>query len=579
MKKSITFILIMLFGIIPVLKSQVLEDSLRNLIDKSSGTEKIETRISLAQSLIFSDTQEADKVIGLAIEESQSAGYKKGEARALMVQGTLLNELGDFYAAEKVLLQTIDLATTGEWKDILCKTQLSLGTSYIRMGKYTRAAELHFEGVRLSKEINDVDMELTHLMNLGILKLQLGLLDEADEYLQGALQMSITRNDLFRQGQLYGNLGYLEYLSQNIGNSKAYHIQSLDIFLQLGDKVQAANAYNNLGYAHNLLGENDMALDQYQKALELHEELGDKAGIARVILNKARLERSKGNLRVALRLTEEALETSTNLGFNSTRMQLLFFQYEVHQLLSEFKSSLEAYKKYVQVKDSMTEQTNRAKIAGLTAQYNFEKVTNEAEISAKESAIVQLKLRQRNQLYTAIGGVLAVLALILLWNRSLLKGRLNQVKKESELRSKEHQLERQRLMLFAEKLAVKNESLENPTQEEMQVPVNNGDDHPNLEILEKLSISLVDEKDWKKFNIYFDAVYPDFYNKVATSTRVKLNLNEKRLSALIKLELTNKEIAAILNISRSSVVKAKYRLRQNMGMEETKELEDLLVNI
>lgn len=579
MNIRLVFCFSLLLGSTLILCSQSRLDSLENRVETSVGSEKVEARVLLAKALLYTQPNKAVLEIKTALDDARAGGFEQEEASAMIVYGALLNELGQFYKAEETLQKAIALAEENGWKSILCTSQLSLGTSYIRIGNYTKAAEAHFEGMGLAREINDSDLELTHLMNLGVLKIQLGLLDEANQFLNEALETSIAGNDLFRQGQIYGNLGYLEYMRQNIGNSKDYHQKSLDLFLAIGDKLQAANSHNNLGFAYGLLNQFDLAESQYQKALEIYEELGDTAGTARVLINEARLEKSKGNLSEAINLSKVALETSANLGFNSALLQLYQFQFEVYEEMSQFKNSLNAFKHYSQVKDSITIRTNNARIADLTAKYDFEKLAREAEIKQQESEIQELKLRQRNQLLIGTGLFLFLLTIVLLWNRSVLKGKLSLSRKEIDLRSKEHELEKHKLVRFAEELAVKNETLETQAERDKSAVSSDRNEHEQIDILEKLSSSLVDEKDWKKFNIYFDALYPDFYESIKERSKKKLTLNEKRLAALIKLELTNKEIGSILNISRNSVVKAKYRFRQHLGLKETKEMEDLIVSL
>jgi len=76
----------------------------------------------------------------------------------------------------------------------------------------------------------------------------------------------------------------------------------------------------------------------------------------------------------------------------------------------------------------------------------------------------------------------------------------------------------------------------------------------------------------------FEAAYPKFIQsfkeKVPEATH-----NHQRLAALMKIQLSNKEIASIFNISRDSVVRSKYRLRQKMGLETNQEMEDYLKKI
>lgn len=76
----------------------------------------------------------------------------------------------------------------------------------------------------------------------------------------------------------------------------------------------------------------------------------------------------------------------------------------------------------------------------------------------------------------------------------------------------------------------------------------------------------------------FEAAYPNFHEALSRHFG-SLTDNEIRLASLIKLKFSNKEIGAILNISRDSVVRAKYRLRQKIGADSNKQLEKSVLGL
>ncbi len=76
---------------------------------------------------------------------------------------------------------------------------------------------------------------------------------------------------------------------------------------------------------------------------------------------------------------------------------------------------------------------------------------------------------------------------------------------------------------------------------------------------------------WSEFEIRFNEVYKDFYEKLNRS-HPDLSTNERKLCAFLRLNMSSKEIASITFQSPKSIDMARYRLRKKLNLDDNKNL-------
>ncbi len=562
------------------LRAQLKIDSLKRELKTAEGVQRADLLRVIAQRVMYIQPDSSRIYIERSLRAFENRDDTEGYIRALLTSATLYVENSELDKGEEVAVRALELAKEIDFKEGVAWLNLTMGTINIRRGNFTKAAEYHFEGVQFAREIGEYDILLTNLMNLGIIKLQLSLFDEASQYLLEAVAISEEHGTKFRQAQLYGNLGYLEYKRQNIGLSKDYHQKSLSTFRQIDDKVNMAASLSNLGFAQGLLKEFKEAQISYDEALGLFREVKDVPGEARVLGNLARLLKESGKPRMALKYAEQAVSGGRGTGYITLQKDLYQVRYELYVELEDYKKALESFELYKALEDSIRISTDESKIAKLTAEYEYETLERENQLQLQENEIKSLQLQQRNQMLVGAGLLLLVCIYIFIRIRSRLKMKLSLTEKDVQISRQAFELEKERLMAYTQELLLKNESLEEKQHElEARSVGIESKSTESYELLDKLSSAIVDDKDWKTFKLYFEAVYPNFFDTIKGGKEVNLTLGEQRLAALIKLSLSNKEVGAILNISRNSVVRAKYRLRQKLDLAETPELENYLHSI
>ncbi len=93
--------------------------------------------------------------------------------------------------------------------------------------------------------------------------------------------------------------------------------------------------------------------------------------------------------------------------------------------------------------------------------------------------------------------------------------------------------------------------------------------HPALESLRR---SASQDEFFEQFKLRFQGIHPDFDAEMLRRFP-ELTANDLEFCQLLKLGLSNREIGELLNISSSSVMTRKYRLRKRMGLDEGERIE------
>jgi PAS domain S-box-containing protein len=165
--------------------------------------------------------------------------------------------------------------------------------------------------------------------------------------------------------------------------------------------------------------------------------------------------------------------------------------------------------------------------------------------------------------------------------QDLTKEKLAQ-KTQEEMRSKQIELDakNRELASYTLFLTQKNQSL-NELANQLK-------DLNNVELTEiktrirrianKINNDVNNQEDWLSFRIYFENIYPSFFDNLMFSFP-NLTHNEQRLCAYIKMKLSNREVANLLYISIKAVETARYRLKKKLGLKNEVKLNNYINNL
>lgn len=156
----------------------------------------------------------------------------------------------------------------------------------------------------------------------------------------------------------------------------------------------------------------------------------------------------------------------------------------------------------------------------------------------------------------------------------------------------EKEMERQRLASEHEKLAfeVENKTRElsnaafnlirkNETLQHLKDTLHSNPNDPNIKhkINRLIDEHLDGDHDWEVFKEAFNRVHDNFFIRLMRDFP-DMTQGDLRLAAYLRMNLSTKEIAPLLNMSLRGVENKRYRLRKKLGLPETENLAEFLIN-
>jgi tetratricopeptide (TPR) repeat protein len=430
-------------------------DSLNTLLETAEGEEKIPLHISLSiayRSYSFTDVmyhaKEAERLcwefndtINLLLAQHRIAiGYFK---------------LGEYDSALMYFQNIAEILRQKKDSVKLTSTVLNCGLVNFYAGNMDEAKTKYQESLSLARAIGDTVIILSAYNHLGSYYLDIGnFLEATRSYLEG-LKIAEASGDIESQSEILGNLGMANGRKGDYKKAKEYSLKSLKLIDNSDDRLSIARMSNNLGIIYKHLGEVDSAILFYEKSLEYKKLLNDKLGIVNSLSNLGNVYRDNNQLSKALAYYDEAKAFIVELGDEKEMAELLSYQAVAYTLRGEYAKAednlieslrlstsndwkestrnsykhlttlyihmgkkqlaLEYFDKFLELKDSMLNESNSKAIAELETKYETEKIEHENEVLLQEAQIQELEIkRQQTRFWMLAGGIGIILLLVLL---------------------------------------------------------------------------------------------------------------------------------------------------------------------
>jgi hypothetical protein len=245
----------------------------------------------------------------------------------------------------------------------------------------------------------------------------------------------------------------------------------------------------------------------------------------------------------------------------------------VEERLGNTSDALAYYKTYKITSDSLSNESNVRKITQLQMQYEFDNELAKRQIEEDLKNAVQ-KRKEIIYLSLTLVVVLALLIMTLFFQiqrNKIIRVQLEQQNLRSDLDYKNRELASNVLYLLK-----KNELILDVSDKLKKARVDAKATNKSI-IDEIVNTIYINSKDlgWEEFELRFKEVHTNFYNSL-TSKYPNLTPNELRLCAFIKLNMSTKDISAITFQSNRSIVVARSRLKNKLGISENERLSTFL---
>ncbi|MFN8208972.1 MAG: tetratricopeptide repeat protein [Bacteroidales bacterium] len=456
------------------------------------------------------------------------------------------------------------IAAEADLKKWEAKTDNIAGNIFLSIGDYKEASRYYFNAVRYYESIYDTLNSLRLYTNLGALYDRLEEYDKALSYYFKVLDLygllgSIRKKE-FPMTSLYNNIANIYQTKGDTASALQYYRKSLTIARETNNKTAMGIVLNNLGKLHYIdLHRPAEGLAYLLEGLQIRESLGDKAEIARSLIILSDFYDREGSPSDAIRYSENAMNLSREIG--SVELQSKVYQ-QLSSLMERQGNMGEAlahFKLFKVFNDSIQKQVASSEIARLQLQYDFENAEKLREARAKQARIK----------YIIVIITLAVGLVIALLITRLVRIRAKQTELKQKALAQDVEIKNKELTTNVMYLVRKNELINSIAERllnvRQQLPAENqGVIHDIIFDLQKEG----DSDSWKEFELRFNQVHLEFYNRLR-QLYPGLTPSDEKLCAFLRLNMSTKEISAITQQSTKTIEVARARLRKKLNLTNT----------
>jgi len=479
-------IIFLLFFLIP-LTAQKTADSLKQrikLIENSDtkNSEYVKTLHAYCRAILYSQPEEAITTGKKALEISREIKDKSLEAMSYSIIGSGYLITGQFeIAKDQYMKKGLEIAREEEFTEGIASCLNGIASAEMSLGNYNIALEIYQESSGLERARGDTLRAAIIEFNIASLLMNQGQYEKAFNYLLESVRQFEKSNDKPLLIRASNNLAVLYHAWGNIDQALKYYQQSVDLYREEGDSLGAATPLNNIGEIYKDKGDYEKAVSYYQASNRLSIQAGNQqyTGVSALGLGEA--YRGLKKYDIAMKHLEDAERIFTDMGFQEglartlSNIAAVYFEsgsYEnaltnlnkseslakqsgikdlqqtnhllfskIYEKNGNFQKSLEEYKIYATIKDTLFNEEKSKKIAEMDVKYQTEIKEKENILLRKNNEIKELEIirHQTQKRYFLAIAVLILILSFLLYRRYRQKQRINVM-----LQEKNEQISQQR---------------------------------------------------------------------------------------------------------------------------------------
>jgi len=349
-----------------------------------------------------------------SLEIAKKAGFDRGIGNAEMLIATYHKTKSNYQLALRFNFKALEI-----WQRIFppsggpraAYALSNIGIIYDEQSDYPKALKYHFKTLAIAEGLGNKALIASALTNIGLVHNSMGDYSKALEYHLKSLELKKEIGNKLGIANTLNNIGIVFSAQQNYPQALKYFFEVLKISEEVGDQKLTATTLINIGSVYESTVERDKALQYLLKAVKVNETLGNKKIDAAIFGNVSNLYRNTGRYEAAEEYLKKALDISYSMHFLDYVSQFELNYCKLDSAKGDFKTALEHYRKYIAVRDSVSNEENTKKQIRLEMQFYFDKKqTADSILVVEEKKVAAAILRtEKNKSYSLYGGLGLVL--------------------------------------------------------------------------------------------------------------------------------------------------------------------------
>lgn len=471
----------------------------------------------------------------------------------------------DYIMAARYAQQVKDLAISKGNKEYEIKAERALAGIFFNMTDYKSASVHFFNAMRYYEKVGDSVSVTVMIINLGAVHDRLLEYDKSLEYYLRAQSLlntiTISNQEKVRYlTTLYNNIANIYQTKGDYQSARQYYEKTLQLAKETNNKTLEGIALNNLGKLFMVdLNQPDKAFEYLVEGLRVRKEVGEKNQISKSYVQLSNYYLRQKNFTEAKRAAQEAVKLAKEVGSLETQMDAYQSLSSTEEALGNFNDALSNFKQFKRISDSIQSKLASSELTKLQLQYDFEKAEQD-RVQERE----QIRTRYTIAIIILAAGLSIAVLLVI-----VIRSRARQTELKQKNLAQDVEIKNKELTTNVMYLIRKNELINDVAERLLHIK---GSILPeNQKAVHDIILDLQREADndsWKEFEMRFNQVHSDFYDKLR-KMYPGLSPADEKLCAFLRLNMSSKEIAAITKQSVKSVEVARARLRKKLNLTNT----------
>ncbi len=341
-------------------------------------------------------------------------GDKQGESGVLLNIGIIHQNQGNYNEAIGCYQRSSEIDEEYGDKQGVSRCLNNIGLIYQDQGNYPLALEYIQNSLKIKEEISDQRGVSSCLMNIGSIHAAQEDHENALDYFNRSLQILEELQDKSGISNCLMGMGITSGKQGNFQEAFEYLQKSLVLTKEIGERYGESQCLSSIGNLHAQMGDHQEALVYYKESLEIKTELSDRKGICDLFGYMGNIYLATEDFTKALDYTQKSLGLGRELDLLEEQVDMYKQLTDIYLATHNYRASLENHMLHKELYDSLYNEENIRRIAGLEYQYRYEKEKQATElVQQKKDALQAQEAKQQKTLRNSfIVGFVLMLVLV-----------------------------------------------------------------------------------------------------------------------------------------------------------------------
>jgi serine phosphatase RsbU (regulator of sigma subunit)/Tfp pilus assembly protein PilF len=395
-------------------------DSLFQVLGHVEDTSRLSTLKTLSEAYIPFSLDSSHLYANLLLQEAKNLDNLSFTADAFNMIGYALREMERMEESYVYFQKALDLRLDLKEYDKASMTLNLVGTAYHRTGDVEKSLDYYMQSI-VQAEINGNPKYLSSpISNIGRLYYDMGDNEKALEYDLRALAIARDSDDFGGMALAYNNLGTIYQETGHLDTAKLFYKEAMRLYEETRNHSGAAHMCNNMAIIYFMEGNTEEALLHFRMAMKMRLASRDMISYSQSLMNMGLYYQIEKKFDSAIFYVDSSIEIALDHNALLEQRDCYFILAECYESKAVYKESLEAYKSYLLIKDSVMDENGLKNIQEMETKYQTKEQQKELELKdlkikqeAEEKKYAESKKTFQFQIIGITGaGMLLILILI-----------------------------------------------------------------------------------------------------------------------------------------------------------------------